>query len=254
MGNGEEDPVRQRQRFRLLQARFEDDPVQQEELRSFASRLEVSPEDIFTHDLITKETTVEIITEGVDAVLVGGSGHFSVYGDAPWLPSFFATLGELVDRQFPTFASCFGYQGMVTALGGRVCLDEANTEVGTFWLERTAECQGDPLFGHLPDRFLAQCGHKDRAVELPAGFTNLMRSERCEFQAFRIGNGFVYAAQFHPELTGAENRARFTRYLDVYAKVFGKARAHQMLEGFAESPETTDLLKRFANLIADETP
>ncbi|MBT3224167.1 MAG: hypothetical protein HN348_34295, partial [Proteobacteria bacterium] len=92
--------MRQRQRFRLLQARFEDDPVQQEELRSFASRLEVSPEDIFTHDLITKETTVEIITEGVDAVLVGGSGHFSVYDDAPWLSAFFETLGELVDRQF----------------------------------------------------------------------------------------------------------------------------------------------------------
>ena len=254
MGHTEEDPVKQRQRFRLLQARFNDDPVQQEELRSFASRLEVSEEDIVTHDLISKETTAEIITEGVDAILVGGSGHFSVYGDARWLPSFFETLGELVDRRFPTFASCFGFQGMVTALGGRVILDEANTEVGTFWLERTAACHDDPLLGHLPQRFLAQCGHKDRAIDLPAGLTNLLRSERCEFQACRVGEGFVYAAQFHPELTGPENRARFTRYLDVYTKVFGKERAHQMLDGFRESPKTTDLLKRFANLIAGEAP
>jgi GMP synthase (glutamine-hydrolysing) len=239
------------QRFRLLQARDQGDPVIVEERAAFASRLGVSVEQLVVHDCINQATSADIVTAGVDAVLVGGSGEYSVYDDEPWLQQFKDTLGELAERQFPTFASCFGFQALVEALGGEVGLDSDGAEVGTYALRLTDAAKSDPLFGKLPDNFLAQEGHKDRAFRLPEQVVNLASSERCPYQAIRIGPGPVYATQFHPELTGTGNRARFQRYLTVYAKVFGDERATEMLKGFQASPATEDLLARFAAMLND---
>lgn len=239
------------QRFRLLQARDAGDPVIKEERAAFASRLGVRLEQVVLHDCINQSTSADIVTEGVDAVLVGGSGEYSVYDGEPWLQIFKETLGELAERQFPTFASCFGFQALVEALGGEVGLDSDGAEVGTYALRLTEAAKSDPLFGQLPAHFLAQEGHKDRAMRLPDQVVNLASSDRCPYQAIRIGPGPVYATQFHPELTGTANRARFQRYLKVYSKVFGDDRATEMLEGFKDSPATEDLLARFAEMIRD---
>jgi GMP synthase (glutamine-hydrolysing) len=235
-------------RYKLVQARRHDDPAREEERMAFAARLRIDASRIEPFNALLKKATFDAVTDGVDAVLVGGSGEFSVYDDQDWLPPFFDTLGELATQQFPTFASCFGFQGLVMALGGNVALDSTHAEVGTYELERLREADDDPLFGHLPDRFLAQCGHKDRAYTLPESATNLLRSQRCPYQAIRIGE-VVYATQFHPELTGPENRDRFARYITLYANVFGGARAQEMLESFIDSPSTTDLLFRFSQLV-----
>jgi GMP synthase (glutamine-hydrolysing) len=239
------------QRFRLLQARIVGDPVVEEERAAFASRLGISVDLIDVHDCIEQPTTADIVSDGVDAVLVGGSGQYSVYGDDAWLSRFKSTLAELADRQFPTFASCFGFQALIEALGGEVRLDAEAAEVGTYALELTPAGSEDPLFAQLPRRFMAQEGHKDRALRLPANVVNLASSALCPYQAIRIGPGPVYATQFHPELTGIENRTRFQRYLTVYSNVFGDARAQEMLEGFTDSPATVDLLARFARMIHD---
>jgi GMP synthase (glutamine-hydrolysing) len=237
--------------FRLLQARNTDDPVVVEERHAFADRIGVPVEQIIRHDCINSPTNVDIVTEGVDAVLVGGSGQYSIYDPEPWLDDFKSTLAELANRQFPTFASCFGFQGFIVALGGEVAQDAEGAEVGTFTLQLTSAAKADPLFRHLPNSFEAQEGHKDRAFTLPDSVVNLVESERCPYQAIRIGDGLVYASQFHPELTGTENRARFKRYLNTYAKVFGHNEATEMLEGFGDSPHTEDLLARFARLLRD---
>ena len=109
------------------------------------------------------------------------SGAFSVLDDEPWIHSFIDLLGHIADQGFPTFASCFGFQGMILALGGEVIHDEPNAEVGSFVLETTQAAKNDPLFASLPATFVAQEGHKDRAQTLPAGVTNMARSERCPF-------------------------------------------------------------------------
>ena len=235
--------------FRLLQARDADDPVIVEEHQSFASRLGIPVEQILRHDCLNEKTSADRVTQGVDAVLVGGSGRYSVYDDEPWLDDFKRTLADLANQQFPTFASCFGFQAIVVALGGDVGLDSEGAEVGTFTLTLTDAGKSDRLFGHLPPVFKVQEGHKDRAMNLPDSVVNLAQSDRCPYQAIRIGDGPVYATQFHPELTGTENRARFQRYLDFYAKTFGDVRAQEMLDGFNDSPLTEDLLARFAALL-----
>ncbi|MEZ4316526.1 MAG: type 1 glutamine amidotransferase [Myxococcota bacterium] len=230
--------------YRLLQARHANDPVRREEHASFAAQLGVPVDDIVTHDLLSDPTSLASVTEGVDAVLVGGSGKFSVLDDEPWMQPFVDVLGALADAQFPTFASCFGFQGMVLALGGTVEHDEPNAEVGTYELERTDSAAADPVFGSLPARFTAQLGHKDRATTFPSSAVLLARSPRCPYQALRVGDR-VYATQFHPELTHHANRERFARYLDDYSAVFGEERAQRMLEEFTPSPHADALLRRF---------
>ncbi|MCA9569990.1 MAG: type 1 glutamine amidotransferase, partial [Myxococcales bacterium] len=173
--------------YRLLQARTPGDPVRDEERGSFAARLGVPVSDVLPYDCLSRRTDAREVADGVDAVLVGGSGKFSIFDPEPWLPAFIDALGALADDQVPMFASCFGFQGLVMALGGRVERDEDNAEVGTYALDVTGASADDPVFRGMPARFNAQLGHKDRATVLPEACVLLASSPRCPYQAFRVG-------------------------------------------------------------------
>jgi len=241
-------------KFKLLQARVENDPVRERERNSFAAGLDVSPDQIETVDMLLGSANYESVTEGVHAVLVGGSGDFSVTKDLPWLPNFFKTLGDLAHNGFPTFASCFGFQGMVTALGGRVETDNDGLEVGSHYVEKLPAGEGDPLFHDLPATFVAQQGHADRAVQLPEGVDLLAQSKRCPYQAIKVIGAPVYATQFHPELTAGENKRRFLQYFDHYIQAIGKEESERILSSFQDSTECSFLLRRFKNLVAEQCP
>ena len=237
-------------RFRLLQARDAHDQVRHEELEAFARKLEVPTSAVEPYDLLAGRTSFAEVTDGVDAVLVGGSGAYSIYDDLPWITPFIDTLGALANEGFPTFASCFGFQGLVVALGGEVKHDLPNAEVGTFSLERCPEALDDPIFRELPATFDAQLGHKDRAFTLPSVVVNLVRSARCPYQAIRIDtSGPVYATQFHPELSHDENLLRFTRYKEQYVEAFGRENYQQMCDSFRPSLESSALIRQFRTLI-----
>lgn len=236
-------------KFRLLQARNPGDPVREEERLSFAARLKVSPEQIIRHDLMAGPNTLDAVATGVDAVLVGGSGEYSIYHDTPWIPSFVDLLAQLSHKSVPTFASCFGFQGLVMALGGTVEKDESRAEVGTFEVFVNDAGTEDLLFHDLPTRFNAQLGHKDHAIQWPDGTTCLAYSERCPYQALRVDGKPIYATQFHPELSHTDNLLRFQRYEDHYVQAFGRERYDRMVEQFYASEEASSLLPRFVERV-----
>ncbi|NPA90448.1 MAG: type 1 glutamine amidotransferase [Chloroflexi bacterium] len=239
-------------RLLLLQARYADDPARREERQSFADRLGLPLEAIVPHDLLTGPPRLEHILE-YDALLIGGAGNFDVTKRN--LPAFEETLErlrEVVEVGHPTFASCFGFQLMVEALGGKIIRDEANMEVGTFQVYLTEEGKSDELFRILPPVFWAQLGHKERAERLPDGVVNLAYSERAPYQAFRVPGKLIWATQFHPELTVEENRIRFRRYLDVYQAHLSPEEIEALLESFRPSPETERLLPHFLSLVLGE--
>ena len=235
-------------RYRLLQAREADEPTRAEEHAAFADKLGIEVEAIESFDLLTEAPSFHRVTDGVDAVLVGGSGRFGINDDTPWMPAFIEVLGELAAHDFPTFASCFGFQGLVVALGTDVVNDPSRSEVGTYEVYTRPEGHADPVFRILPPSFDAQMGHKDSATDLPAGATHLVSSPRCPYQAIRLGRS-VYATQFHPELSRADNRHRFTRYMVEYSEVFGPEKAQEMLDAFRPSPEAEQLLPAFARVV-----
>lgn len=236
---------RRRLRFVLLQVRNPGDPVREEERQCFLQRLEVDHHQLHTLDVLAEPLTAEL-HEAFDAVLVGGSGEYSVLDDDARIKGLIDFLGETAEEGVPTFASCFGFQALTVALGGEVVNDPAAAEVGTFELERHPDALADPLFGHLPERFYAQQGHKDRALRLPEGAIPLARSTRAPWQAFRWREHPVWATQFHPEMTHHDNRLRIERYKDRYQK-----EAEAALATSAPSPEASSLLSRFVDLLAE---
>ena len=136
---------------------------------------------------------------------------------------------------------------LVVALGGEVICDEDHAEVGTFDLELTPEGRADPLFSVMPDRFLAQEGHKDRARQAPSCTVNLVRSEQSPHQALRVVGTPVYATQFHPELGQVEQRLRFERYMVEYGRLFGERQAREIFDSIRPTPATEMLLGRFVD-------
>lgn len=231
-------------RFALLQARTPGDPARDEEHAAFAARIGVPVEQLRPIDIFTRTLDDRIFDEH-DVLLVGGSGEYSVLDDEPHIKDFISFLGTAADRGFPTFASCFGFQALVVALGGEVIADQPHAEVGSYTLQRTPQAADDPVFSVLPEQFIAQLGHKDRAARMPDAVVNLAHSERCPYQALRVQGKPVYATQFHPELTWRDNRKRFERYMSIYGKLFGEAEAIARLESHTPGPEANLLLQRF---------
>ena len=239
-------------RFVLLQARNPGDPMLGAELRSFAERLAVEAERVLSLNLLDGPVGPADLDRG-DALLVGGSGDYYVSkNNLPHAEGAFDLLREAAERGHPTFASCFGFQLLVQALGGEVGYHPDSTEVGTFELALTEEGREDPLLGQMPERFAAQLGRKDRAVSMPPGIPNLATSDLNAHQALRIPGRPVWATQFHPELTGEENLARFERYLDGYAAYMSDEERERKLAGFGPSPEANTLLRRFVDLVFGE--
>lgn len=217
----------------------------EQERECFARRLRLPREEIAPHNLVAGPPRLDE-TRRSSAVLVGGSGDYLVSkGNLPFFAETLEFLRRLVAADHPTFASCFGFQCLVEALGGRIVYDPESAEVGTFEVTLTDEGRADDLLGHLPPAFAAQQGHKDRAAELPPGAIHLASSRLSPYQAFRLRDHRIWATQFHPELDRETNEERYQRYLEHYRGevAFG---GDGETATFRDSPESEALLRAFA--------
>lgn len=236
-------------RFLLLQVRNPGDVVREEEREAFAQKLGLPLEHVQTHDLLQGPPSW-VLVRRFDGLLVGGSGEYNLSdGRLPHQEATLDFLREVVARGVPMFASCFGFQMLVVALGGTVVRDEANAEVGTYILFLTEAGKQDELFRRLPTQFDAQLGHKDRADRWPQGIPVLAFSERSAYQALRIPGKPIWATQFHPELDRESHLKRFRRYEALYRRAFGEEGYRAMLARFRPSPHTEGLLRAFLEVV-----
>ena len=231
-------------RLLILQSRFASDPMLDHERECFVATTGRDVEELHFRNVMRGVPSLDDVT-AYDAVIVGGSGDFSVVeGDQPFFEPMAALLRGLVDLSFPTFGCCFGFQLLVDAIGGTVVRDPENSELGSFDVELTDHGARDPLFGQLPQTFVAQMGHFDRAAELPEGVPNLVSSQRCPIQAVRIPGAPIWATQFHPELDEQGNRDRCVAYI----REFGQIEDYQALP----SPEALTILPKFIELVVSD--
>jgi GMP synthase (glutamine-hydrolysing) len=238
-----------RMKILLLQARRPDDPALPEEIASFALRASLPFAAIASHNLLKGPPAIEE-THSYQAVMVGGSGEFFVSrGDLPHFQETLAFFRAFIGEGLPLFASCFGFHLLTVALGGEVIYDPDGIQIGTHDLELTEDGVRDPLLGILSHKFAAQLGRKDRAQRLPPGVSHLATSTLAPYQAFRLPGKFIWATQFHPELTCEENLKRYRRYMDIYARTMTPEEQRAALDGFRESIETIALIPRFLELI-----
>ena len=236
-------------RVLLLQAREENDPCLLEERESFAARSGLAVTQIEPWSLLQAAPTLAEARR-FDAVLVGGSGDYFVSKNhLPNQDRFFEFLQEVTVTEHPMFASCFGFQCFVQALGGEVVYDPDRTEVGTFDLALTEAGLADEVLGSLPQNFPAQMGRKDRATRLPEDAHHLASSELCPYQALRWLSAPVWATQFHPELDHLTNRQRFENYAAGYQAAMSEEELQASLDSYRPSPHTEQLLPRFFEVV-----
>lgn len=172
---------------------------------------------------------------------------------AGWLPREREITAAAVDSGRPLLGICLGGQLLAHVAGGTVRAEHGLPEAGSTTLTRRAEADDDPLFGPLPDEFLATENHVDQITELPADAAWLAHSERCPVQAFRVGD-LAWGMQFHPEVDADRIRAWDPDRLA--AKGFD----HDEVVREAEStePHTEPVWRafaeRFASLVQQQSP
>lgn len=235
-------------RYLLLQIRDSDDPIRRQEIVCFARALGCEPEAIDPLDLLSGFPTQEQIQQ-VDAVLVGGSGNYSAAGESPWLESTLAGFRWLVEQRKPTFASCWGFQAIARALGGSCIHDPPRAELGTLEFQLTEAGRRDPLFGELEDSFFGMAGHEDHVVALPPDAILLASSQLVRHQAFKVVDSPVYCTQFHPELDLQTFLDRVAAYPQYVEQIAGTT-LEEFAQGCRDTPNTRQLLRRFARLVA----
>jgi len=218
-----------------------------QEVGCFARVLDTAPSEIAVVDLLT-ETVSERVLKGTDLFLLGGSGDYSVTGEEDWLKRAFDLLRELCEHRKPTFASCWGFQAMARALGGRVVHDLERAEIGTHHLSLTQAGRADPVFGPLGKTFSSQMGHEDYVAELPPGATLLASTQLVTNQAYRIDDLPIYCTQFHPELNCGDLLQRVRTYPKYIQRIAGLP-PERFSEMIRETPETELLLRRFISVV-----
>lgn len=236
-----------RLRYLLLQTRNSDDAMRAQEVGCFARVLGCDMGDIDVVDFLVRAPTA-IELGRADVVLLGGSGHYSAAGEGVWLERALDTLRELHRTAKPTFASCWGFQAMSRAMGGRCVHDVSRGELGTIELRLTEAGRADTLFRDLPSKLSAHAGHQDYVVELPPDAILLASSELVPNQAFQFSGKPIYCTQFHPELDCAAMFERVVAYPEYVERMSGLT-LEKFRASCRETPEANLLLRRFVDLV-----
>jgi GMP synthase (glutamine-hydrolysing) len=132
-------------------------------------------------------------------VVLGGGFMCDDDVRAPWLPATRALVHEALDDGTPILGICLGGQLLAHVAGGAVTPDAGAPEHGSTPITIRPEAEDDPLFRDLPATVPAVEHHKDAITTLPPGAVWLASTERCQYQAFRVGNT-AWGVQFHPEV------------------------------------------------------
>ena len=90
-------------RFTLIQCRNPDDPMRKQEIQCFYQVLNF-PGSIVTAVNILEELPHTKLFEQTDAIIVGGSGDYSVIAGHSFLKPLFEFLGDVCEAGFPMFA------------------------------------------------------------------------------------------------------------------------------------------------------
>lgn len=233
----------------LVQARASDDPLARDEQLCIERRISGLDVNLEAKNALAEAATPSWL-DGADALVIGGSGNFSVNHTLSqrWVTPLRGLLDAVLARSLPTFGICFGHQLLGLHLGARVETHAHLEEVGTLPFELTDVGKATAPFAALQPRFFAHTGHSDHVVDLPAGVELLARGEKVELQAFRVRGAPIYTTQFHPDLTGAEAQAR-------YLSVKGAAAGAQKASAFdlAGKDEAATLLGGFLRSVATES-
>jgi GMP synthase (glutamine-hydrolysing) len=151
----------------------------------------------------------QILARRPKAVILSG-GPASVYADgAPPAPAGLLAAGV------PVLGICYGFQLMVTELGGTVAHTGAG-EYGATTLELTGDDGGSLLSG-LPRTQQVWMSHGDTCTMAPPGFSVTARTGVMPVAAIEDAGRGLFGVQFHPEVLHTDHGLEVLRRFLVAA-------------------------------------
>lgn len=246
--------MKNRADLRILLMQIRNEPqTRKEELKSFAQYAGLDVEQFDILNLFDTPDFDFAQVNGYDALFVGGSSEASVLEPEkyPFVIPAQGMMRYCIDNKIPVFASCFGHQLAVRALGGEIVRDARDFEMGTLAVRLTAAASHDPIYRDTPDGFLAVSVHRERNNIAPDCCEVLAYSDACT-HSFKVKGAPFWTTQFHPEVSKAILVERLTLYKEKYTE--GDDQLQQVLDNAEETPESNDLLRKFVDrvLIAGE--
>lgn len=239
--------TRDQLRILLLQIR-DDQRVREEELNSFAAYSGLAVEQIDILNVFDQPKFGAEVLAGYDALYVGGASEASVLepDTYPFIRPSQDLLLAAIAQSLPTFASCFGFQLAVCALGGQIVHTPQQFEMGTLPIRLTDLAKSDPIFRDVPDGFHAVSVHQMKAVETPPGCELLAYTDEC-VHSFRVKGKPFWTFQFHPEVDRATLVERLTIYKDHYTESDGHL--DEVLSTAVETPKSNRLVRSFIDRV-----
>lgn len=185
---------------------------------------------------------------GYDALFVGGASEASVLQPEkyPFLDNCIELLKYCLNQNIPVFASCFGFQLAILALGGEILHESKNFEMGTIPIQTTKEAKTDPLFQNIPSSFYAVSVHREFAKASPENCVDLCFTDSC-LHAFRVNNKPFWAFQFHPEVDKPTLVQRLTIFSEHYTE--NSEQLKLVLSQATETPHANLLVKNFIDYV-----
>ncbi|WP_221074647.1 type 1 glutamine amidotransferase [Agarivorans aestuarii] len=231
----------------LIQIR-DDTDTRIEELASFSHFCGIALEQIRVLNVFDKPKCGDFSLDNIDAVLVGGSSEASVLEPEryPFVSEIQQLLLRCIAQRLPTFASCFGFQLAVLALGGKIVHQARDFEMGTLAISLSEYAEEDVLFGSLPNPFMAVSVHRDSALSLPEGCVSLAFTKHC-VHALKVSSAPFWASQFHPEVNRSILVQRLSQFREHYTQ--GDNHLQQVLTAAQETPHSNGLLKAFIDKV-----
>lgn len=227
----------------LVQIR-DKETVRLEEYESFATFAGLQESQLDVLNVFKTPEFPVTAADDYDAVFVGGASEASVLEpeNYPFVPHCVALLKHCHDAAKPVFASCFGFQLAVLAMGGKIVRDLKDFEIGTIPISLTPAASNDPILAGVPDPFYAVSVHRERAPELPATCELLAYTDKCP-HAFKVTDKPFWAFQFHPEVDKQTLVTRLAIFQDQYTE--NPEHFSKVIETAQETPESNALVRSF---------
>lgn len=240
---------REELRVLLMQIRHSEQ-VRREELQSFTEYAKLTPSQIDVLNVFDTPVFPETAAVGYDALFIGGASEASVLEpqNNPFLEYGYQVIRHSIVHNQPVFASCFGFQMVVKALGGEIVRDETDFETGTVAIDLTDNALEDPIMQRLPNPFWAVSVHRERAPYLPVECELLAQTKACP-HAFKIKDKPVWAFQFHPEVDKKTLIERLTVYQEHYTS--DKEQLQKVFDNAHETPDSNALVEYFIDYLVN---
>lgn len=232
----------------LVQPRS-DLPMVEHEIKCIAQYSGLSKDQLHSVSPFYTEINTDLLDK-VDGVIIGGSDT-SVLDTFPWTNSIIELIHKIAEVKMPLFGSCWGHQMVAKVFGGQVVSDVSRKEMGSIEVVLTTEGKTDHLFSKLPEKFVAQSGHKDHVIELPQNIDPLAYSELSPYQAIKVKDCPIYGAQFHADMDKVELKERLEYYQYDYVNT---EEFDNICNGLQNSPEAVKVLSAFINDVILSSP